>query len=90
MTRQIRDLLVTLAALGVLFTMLISMDPRLRDRAGQLASGMSTQQLDASRHVVDTTMGSAVSVVSGYANSNTYMFAFLIVAVVLFVMMLRT
>jgi hypothetical protein len=90
MTRQIRDLLVTLAALGVLFTVLISMDPRLRDRAGQLTGGMSTQQLSASRHVVDNTMGSAVSVVSGYANDNMYMFAFLIVAVVLFVLMLRT
>jgi hypothetical protein len=90
MTRQIRDLVVTLAALGVLFTMLITIDPRLRDRAGQLTGSVSTQQWETSRYAVNETMGTAVSIVSGYANDNIYLFAFLVVAAVLFVLMLRT
>jgi hypothetical protein len=90
MTRQIRDLVVTLAALGVLFTMLMTVDPRLRDRAGQLTVGVSHQHWDASRDAVGDTMGSAVALVSGYANDNVYLFAFLVVAVVLFMLMLRT
>jgi hypothetical protein len=90
MTRQIRDVVLTLAALGVLFTTLISMEPRLRDRAGQLTGGVSSEQLAASRQVIDSTMGSAASIFSGYANDNAYLFSFLVVAVVLFVLMLRT
>jgi hypothetical protein len=35
-------------------------------------------------------MGTAVSIVSGYANDNIYLFAFLVVAAVLFVLMLKT
>jgi len=90
MTRQIRDLVVTLAALGVLFTMLITIDPRLRDRAGALTGGVGNQQWETSRYAVHETMGTAVSLVSGYANDNIYLFAFLVVAAVLFVLMLRT
>jgi hypothetical protein len=90
MTRQIRDLVVTLAALGVLFTMLITIDPRLRDRAGQLTGSVSHQQWETGRSAVNETMGTAVSIVSGYANDNIYLFMFLVVAAVLFVLMLRT
>jgi hypothetical protein len=88
MTRQIRDLVVSLAALGVLFTVLMTVDPRLRDRAGELTA--SHKHWDASRDAVGDTMGTAVSYVSGYANDNVYLFTFLVVAVVLFMLMLRT
>jgi hypothetical protein len=88
MTRQIRDLVVSLAALGVLFTVLITVDPRLRDRAGQLT--VSDQHWDASRNAVGDTMGTAISYVSGYANDNVYLFMFLVVAVLLFMLMLKT
>lgn len=87
MTRQIRDLVISLAALGVLFTVLITVDPRLRDRAGQLTVD---QHWDASRNAVGDTMGTAISYVSGYANDNVYLFMFLVVAAVLFMLMLRT
>jgi hypothetical protein len=90
MTRQIRDLVVSLAALGVLFTVLITVDPRLRDRAGQLTVGVSNQHWDASRNAVGDTMGTAISYVSGYANDNVYLFMFLVVAVLLFMLMLKT
>ena len=90
MTRQIRDLVVSLVALGALFAVLVTVDPRLRDRAGQLTVGVSHQHWDASRDAVGDTMGSAVSYVSGYANDNVYLFMFLVVATVLFMLMLKT
>lgn len=90
MKRKIRDLVVTLAALFALFLMLVSINPRLRDRAGELTGGVTNQQWDASRSAAGNAMTSIVAVSSGYANDNVYLFAFLVGAVVLFVLMLRT
>ena len=89
-SRQIRDLVVTLAALFALFTMLISISPGLRERTGVFSGGISDQQWDASRGVLGHTIDSTLSVVSGFATTNTYLFAFLVVACVLFVLMVRT
>ena len=90
MKRKIRDLVVTLAALFTLFIMLISIDPRLRERAGELTGSVTPHQLDASSHAVTHTVSSMVAVTSWYADDNVYLFSFVIVACVLFVMMLRT
>ena len=90
MTRQLRDIVVSLAALSLLFLMLISINPRLRERAGEFSSSLDSQHLEsnglAARHVVDA----AFAAVAGYAYGNPYMFVFLVVASVLFVAMLRT
>jgi hypothetical protein len=90
MPRQIRDTVITLAALCVLFMMLISISPSLRDRAGEFRGASSSQQWDVSRGVVGQAMDTALGAVSGYAADNTFMFSFLVVACVLFVLMLRT
>lgn len=90
MKRKIRDLVVTLAALFALFAMLTAINPRVRDRTGELAGGITNQSWDASRSALGNTVASLVSLATGYADDNAYLFAFLVVACVLFVLMLRT
>jgi hypothetical protein len=90
MPRQIRDTVITLAALCVLFMMLLSFSPGLRERAGEFRGGFTSQQWDVSGGVVSQALGAAMGVVSGFAADNTFMFVFLVVAGVLFVLMLRT
>lgn len=90
MPRQIRDTVITLAALCVLFMMLLSFSPGLRERAAEFRGASIGQQWDVSGGAVGQAMGVAMGVVSGYAGDNTFMFVFLVVACVLFVLMLRT
>ena len=90
MPRKIRDLVVTLAALFVLFTMLLSISPQLRDRTAEFTGGSSSQQWGASGGALGQTAESVFAIASGYAADNVYLFAFLVVATVLFVLMLRT
>ena len=91
MPRRVRDLVVTIAVLMVLFVALVSIDPRIRERAGDLSSGrISQQDWNASSGAVEKAMSSVMTVTSAFATDNTYLFSFLVVAVVLFVLMLRT
>lgn len=90
MTRHLRDIIVSVAALSLLCLLLVSISPRLRERAVELGSGDSTRHFELGRsivgHALETTLGTA----SGYAVSNTYLFVFLVFACVLFVLMVRT
>ena len=90
MPRRIRDLALTAAALFVLFAMLISINPRLRERAGQLAGGINGPEWDASGSVLGRTLRPALDIASSYAADNVYLFVFLVAACVLLVLMLRT
>ena len=90
MKKTIRDLAATLAALSALFLVLISINPAVRDRAGEMTGGLTTQQWDASSSAVGHAVGSVLAVSTSYANNNVYLFVFMVVACVLFVMMLRT
>jgi hypothetical protein len=91
MPRKIRDIAIALVGLLVLFIMLISISPQLRERAGVLNGGVATgQNLDASRSAVNSTVTSVSAVVSGYASDNPYQAGFVVAACVLFVLMLRT
>jgi hypothetical protein len=88
MPRQIRDLVVTMVVLLVLVVMLVSINPRLRERAGQLAG--NGEAWGALTGALGHAVQSASGVVTSFAGDNQYMFAFLVVAGVLFVLMLRT
>ena len=90
MKGKIRDLVFTIVALTALFVMLASINPGVRDRANQFTGGLTSQSWDAPGHALGNTVVSIVTKSSGYADENVYLFAFLVVASVLFVLMLRT
>jgi hypothetical protein len=90
MKKKFRDTLIALAALTALLVMMVSMNPLVRQRAGALTNGITNQQLESGSTVVGQIVGSIISATSGYAVDNTYLFAFLVAACLLFVAMLRT
>jgi hypothetical protein len=90
MPKRVRDLLATIAVLVVLFGMLVSINPRVREHASGLSGGVSEQEWTASTGAVEKVVHSVVVMTSHYAADNTYLFVFGIAAVVLFVLMLRT
>jgi len=90
MPKRIRDLAGTLAVLLVLFGVLMSIDPRVRDRAGEFATDIRSDEWSSPRGTLSNIAWSAVAIVTNYAADNTYLFAFLVVAGVLLLLMLRT
>lgn len=90
MARRIRDLAVTVTVLLVLFGILVSINPRVLERADEFTGDVSSQEWSSSGGTVQKTAGSVLTLISSYADDNTYLFAFLVVAVALFVLMLRT
>ena len=78
--------MLTVVTMVVLFGTLVSINPRLRERAYQFIS--NPQQDDVSGAVSQTLM-SGTSIVRGYAGDNTYMVTFLIAACVFVVLMLK-
>ena len=89
MPRRFRDAAGALAALLVLFAMLMVTSPPLRTRVLELAGGPRGQWLAPGRAVSDV-VGSAGAVAISYAADNSYMVFFLIIAGLLFILMLRT
>jgi hypothetical protein len=87
MPRRIRDLAMSIAALLFLFAMLTIISPQVRERVS--ADGGS-REWQASSGAVTHAAVSAFAITSSYAADNTYLFSFLVVAVVMFVLMLRT
>jgi ribose/xylose/arabinose/galactoside ABC-type transport system permease subunit len=85
--KKVRDLTATLAVLVVLFGMLMAINPRVRDQFGEMT--MSVQGRE-SLGPVQNAAYAAVSIGSDYAADNPYLFSFLVVAVVLFMLMLRS
>jgi hypothetical protein len=89
--RQIRDLAATLAVLVVLFGMLMAINPRVRERFGEMTmSVQGGRDVNASLGPVSNAAYAAVSIGSDYAADNPILFSFLVVAVVLFMLMLRS
>ncbi len=87
MNKRLRETVIALMALGVLLVTLVSINPRVRERAGDVTSSI---QWDTSSSAVQHTVGSVVSVMSSYAGDNVYLFTFLVAACCLFALMLRT
>jgi hypothetical protein len=90
MKKKFRDTVIALVALTALLGMMISINPRVRERAGEMTGGLTNQQWETGSTVVGHTVDSIIAMTSGYAGDNLYMFAFLVAAVLLFAMMLRT
>lgn len=87
--KTVRDLVATVAVLVVLFGMLMAINPRVRERFGEMMS--------APGHGVTSSIGpvrnaayAAMSIGSDYASDNPFLFGFLVIAVVLFTLMLRS
>ena len=90
MYRRIRDVVVTLVAVCVLFALLMAVNPQVRERMGQVSGDVQTQKWDSREGPVGTLVQTAVSTTSEYASDNPILFPFVAVAAVLFVLMLRT
>jgi len=74
------------ATMLVLFVMLVSINPSLRERTEAMAAD---PQLDSLHDTVVHTVVSSTSILHGYADHNTYLFSFLVAAVVFVVLMLK-
>ena len=86
MSRKARDLVISIAALVVLTAGLVSLNPRLRERAAQIATD---PQWESASGTVQQVAGSAVLMLRGYAGDNTYLFTFLVAACCFVVLMLK-
>ena len=85
-SRKIRDLAISVVALLVLTAGLVSISPRLRERAAQI---VTDPQWESARSTVQQVAGSAVLMFRGYAGENTYLFTFLVAACCFVVLMLK-
>jgi hypothetical protein len=88
--KKVRDLAVTLAVLAVLFAMLMAINPRVRERFAEMTASVQGRDMNASVGPVGNAAYAALSIGSDYASDNPFLFAFLVVAVVLFMLMLRS
>ena len=86
MSRTARDFVISFAALLVLTAALVSISPRLRERAAQV---VTDPQLESATGTVQQLAGSAVLMLRGYAGENTYLFTFLVAACCFVVLMLK-
>ena len=87
MSKKLRDLAATFAVLVVLFGMLMAINPRVRERFAEIMQG---HNVNSSFGPVGNAATAAMSIGSDYASDNPFLFSFLVVAVVLLMLMLRT
>jgi hypothetical protein len=85
--RKLRDLGATLAVLLVLFGMIMAINPRVHERFAELTTSVQSGE---SFGPVQNAAYAALSIGSDYAADNPFLFSFLVVAVVLFMLMLRS
>lgn len=88
--KKARDLTVTLGVLVVLFGLLMAINPRVHERFSELTSSVPGRQWDSAVGPVGNAAYAAMSIGSDYAAGNPFLFSFLVVAVVLFMLMLRS
>ena len=88
--RKVRDLGATLAVLAVLFGMLMAINPRVRERFGEMMSANVGRDMNSSLGPVGNAAYAAMSIGSDYAAGNPFLFSFLVVAVILFMLMFRS
>jgi hypothetical protein len=88
--KRLRDLAVTLAVLAVLFAMLMAINPRVRERFAEMTASVQGRDMNSSVGPVSNAAYAAMSIGSDYASDNPFLFAFLVAAVVLFMLMLTS
>lgn len=89
MLKKVRELAATFAVLVVLFGMLMAINPRVRERFGEMTTSVQSRDV-SSLGPLGNAAYAAMSIGQDYAVDNPILFSFLVVAVVLFMMMLRT
>ena len=87
--KKARELAATLAVLALLFGMLMAINPQVRERFGEMTSSMQSGDLHSPMGPVGNAAYAAMSIGSDYAGDNPFLFSFLVVAVILFMLMLR-
>src|SRR5688572_23436479 len=85
--KKFQGLAATLVVLAVLFGMLVSVNPRMRERATEISIGVQNQDWDSSGGPIGNFAEAAFSTTSDYAADNPILFSFVFVAVVLFLLM---
>ena len=65
-------------------------NPRMRESVGQVTSDVQHQAWSKTSAPIETAAHGVVSTTSGYAVDNPYLFSFMVAAVVLFLLMVRT
>ena len=88
--RKIRDLGATLAVLAVLFGILMAINPRVRERFSEMMTANVGRDMNSSLGQVGNAAYAAMSIGSDYAAGNPFLFSFLVVAVILFMLMVRS
>ena len=88
MPKRIRDLVATIVSLLIILAVLVRFSPEVRDRVKLMTS--STQEWSEQGNFVQHVVVSASSMATGFASDNTYLFSFVVVAVVILALMLRT
>jgi hypothetical protein len=88
--RKIRDLGATLAVLAVLFGILMAINPRVRERFSEMMTANVGRDMNSSLGPVGNAAYAAMSIGSDYASGNPFLFSFLVVAVILFMLMVRS
>ena len=76
--------------LAVMFGMLMAINPRVRERFTEMTSGAHKNQWESSVGPLGNAAYAAVSIGSDYAADNPILFSFVVAAVVLFMLMLRS
>ena len=80
----------TVAVLVVLFGMLMAINPRVRERFGEMTASVQARDVNSSLGPVGNAAYAAMSIGTDYAATNPVLASFLVVAVVLFMLMLRS
>ena len=88
--KKMRGLIPTIVVLGVLFGMLMAVNPRMRERASEMTVDVQNQKWNSTGGPIATFAETVADTTSWYASDNPVMFSFVFVAVVLFILMLRT
>ena len=70
----------------VMFGMLVSINPRLRERTQQF---VAEPQWESVRNILVDSMVSSATFVHGYADHHVYLFTFLVAACIFFFLMLK-
>ena len=72
--KKVRDLAATLAVLGVLFGMLMAINPRVRERFGEMTASVQGRDMNSSIGPVGNAAYAAMSIGSDYAADNPFLF----------------
>ena len=90
MFRRLRDLFTALAVLVAVLGVLTLINPRVRERVGEVTVGVQTDGLSTTGAPIGVAAQGVFSITRSYAAANPLMFSFMIVAVVMFLLMVRT